>query len=345
MGSGPPEASIVSDPIVLVIGSRRDRAPIGLAGLLAGNTLENDLRSMVPGRDVGEADHELVEQFGRFCAGLGTRCVWLRRMRDASLTVRYDATGADLTVCGLDGLEGRDLGPSVVKGVWYRGLPEVPAFPTEEEQAFAERETEAFWEGYGHHARVPVLSRPRTAGLRPATWETMLIRHLVGTGTGLPIPADGLATPHLFQPSGWVPRLYQTLSTRRVFRPEESAGCDEQCVWTDSPPLGWWAVLAVHVGAGVVLARPSGAGDAEVLAPAALPPGLTGGLTEAARCMGRRLGEDFGAALFDVDPREGQFAFRDYTPTPDGRVVTSLGSHLFPLIWRFLTSPRTGAEP
>jgi hypothetical protein len=319
-------------PVVLVIGSRDDRMPSGLAGIFAGSSDAAAPR----GPGAGEDERELFRRFSAYCAARSVRCVWLRHMRDAHVTVDYVAAGASLKLAGLPELEGQEMCQDALRGAWYRGLPEVPAFASDDDQAYVERETEAFWEGYCHHVPMPVLNRPRTIGLRPAVWEKPLLRHLLRTESGLPVRRDGLAGR---PPRTDADRVYQALSTRRPLRPGEAAGCGEQSAWVEAPSPGQSAVLAIHVGPEVLLARPHADGTAEPLAPEALPPALAGALVRTTATVARLLGEDFGATLWDVDVRPGRFAFRDFTPNPEARALLPLAPRLLPLIFQYL-NPR-----
>src|SRR5262249_53832854 len=136
------------------------------------------------------------------------------------------------------------------------------------------------------------------------------------------------------------PRLYQALSTRRLLRPEEAAGCDEHCAWVEAPAPGQHAVLAVHVGEEVLLALGGRHEAADLLPPEAMPPALAAALPAATLAVARLLNEGFGAAHWGVDLRRGRIEFRDYPPNPDGRTLAGLGPRLFPMIWRFLTAER-----
>jgi hypothetical protein len=320
---------------MLIVGERRDRAPIGLAGLLAGHSLENTVTAAHAALNLAEEDQEWVAQFGRYCRERGTRCIWLRRMSDAQLAVRYALDGPALTFHGCGDLEGVSFDQDAIQGIWYRGVPVLPTFPSEDEQAFADRETEAFWEGYGHHVRVPVLNRPRTAGLRPATWENFLVRHLVADQLGLMIPDQGVVEPRPAAQGGAAAHVYQTLSTQRLHESDLATGT-ETCAWVEIRRAGRIAVLAIHVGPDVVLSQCI-EGAAGLLSRSALSAELARSLSEATRAVGRLLGESFGAVQWDVDPRCACFSFRDYTTNPDGRALTALGQYLFPSIWRFLS--------
>ena len=182
-------------PVILVIGTRNDRIPSGLAGIFAGSTYEYAPPDSVEHRDAAAADRELIEQFSHYCTSRGASCIWLRHMKDAEVTTRYDLSGASLTLDKVSGFAGQTLQPDAIKGVWYRGLPSVPVFASDDDRSYAERETEAVWEGYCHHTPTPVLNRPRTLGLRPALWEKFLLRDLVRTALNLSVPREGLTAP------------------------------------------------------------------------------------------------------------------------------------------------------
>jgi hypothetical protein len=329
------EHKTLASSIVLIVGARSELAPIGLAGLLAGHSLENTIGAAHAAFNLEDEDREWIALFGRYCRDRGARCIWLRRMSEARLAVRYGLDGPALSFVGCGDMEGLRFGQDAIQGIWYRGLPVIPTFPSEDEQAFGERETEAFWEGYGHHVRVPVLNRPRTAGLRPATWENFLVRHLVAGQLGLKIPRQGVAEPRPEPPGRAAAHVYQTLSTHRVLEPDRAAGT-ETCTRIELRRAGRIAVSAIHVGPEVVLSQRA---DEAVgpLSPTALPAELARSLSEATRAIGRLLSESFGEVLWDVDPRRACFSFRDYTTNPDGRTLTALGPYLFPSIWRFLT--------
>jgi hypothetical protein len=323
----------LTNGVILIVGERRDRAPIGLAGLLSGHTQENTSNAARASFDIANEERDWVHRFGRFCLDRGRQVVWLCRMSDAQLAVRYERDGPTLTFRGCGELEGSCFGQDAIQGVWYRGLPALSTFASEDEQTFAERETEAFWEGYGYHVRLPVLNRPRTAGLRPATWENFLVRYLVADQLGLTIPQQGVIEPRRESSGRVAGRIYQTLSTRTLLEPDCAAGA-ETCAWIESRRSGRIAVCAVHVGDDVVLSRQTESA-AEPLSPGLLSEELARSLEAATAAVGRLLGESFGAVFWDVDPRDACFDFRDYTTNPDGRILMALRSHLFSSIWRF----------
>jgi hypothetical protein len=330
----------VLSPVILFLGSQRESTPVGLTGLLTGNALENGLPAASGSRDDDQGDQELFERFSHFCTGRATRCAWLRRMQDVHATARYDVSGTALALRGLTALQEEELRQENICGVWYRGLPHVPTFLSEEDQAYAERETAAFWEGYCHHAPTVVLNRPRTAGQRPATWDKFLLRHLVQTVLGLAVPREGLAGPHPCLSPGDMPRVYEPLSTRTPLRADEAAGCKELCAWLEEALPTRPAILTVHLGREVLLARPGAGGATRLLEDSVLPEALATSLAGAARAVADLLGEEFGVSLWEVDVHDRCFLFRDFTPNPPGRDLVALESRLFPLLWQSLTQIR-----
>lgn len=284
---------------------------------------------------VSNPEDPLLAPLAQFWARQGGHCLAVTRLQEWCLSVAYDLGGAYLSLSDRGAPAPVVLHQQDIGGLWYRGLPELPPFADTSDRSYAERELQAFWEGYCKHTPSPVLNCPRTSGLRPVGWGGHLVRFLVRTHLGLPTPPDRLGLPDGAALAGH-DRLCQSLADRRLLPPEEVVDGQENCVLLDVPS-DTDQVVGLHVGKQVLLVRlkrgrPYGA-------PLTYPGPVDGlDLVQATCDVASLFREELGAAFFAVSS-QAQALFLGYTPAPGDALLEGLSEYLFPMIWRYF-SPR-----